>query len=93
MTRKDIEENDIAGMGNAYVLFDSIDDVKMLKEIYVIEDLIIGQLELFIVKKKNLTKKILKIMKKVIIILKVTMKKIKLMRVRLFGMKIMEQIL
>ena len=31
MTRKDIEENDIAGMGNAYVLFDSIDDVKMLE--------------------------------------------------------------
>ena len=28
--RKDIEENDVAGMGNAYVLFDSIDDVKML---------------------------------------------------------------
>ena len=30
MNRKDIEENDVAGMGNAYVLFDSIDDVKML---------------------------------------------------------------
>ena len=26
--RKDIEENDVAGMGNAYVLFDSVDDVK-----------------------------------------------------------------
>ena len=36
------KENDVAGMGNAYVLFDSIDDVKMLEEIYVIEDLIIG---------------------------------------------------
>ena len=42
MTRKDIEENDVAGMGNAYVLFDNVDDVKMLEEIYVIEDLIIG---------------------------------------------------
>ena len=30
MTRKDIEENDVAGMGNTYVLFDSVDDVKML---------------------------------------------------------------
>ena len=30
MTRKDIEENDVAGMGNAYVLFYNIDDVKML---------------------------------------------------------------
>jgi hypothetical protein len=40
------------------------------------------------VKKKNLTKKILKIMKKVIIILKVIIKKIKLIRVGL--MKIME---
>ena len=30
MPRKDVEENDVAGMGNAYVLFDSIDDVKML---------------------------------------------------------------
>ena len=26
--RKDIEENDVDGMGNAYVLFDSVDDVK-----------------------------------------------------------------
>ena len=40
--RKDIEENDVDGMGNAYVLFDSVDDVKMLEEIYVIEDLMIG---------------------------------------------------
>ena len=38
--RKDIEENDVAGMGNAYVLFDSVDDAKMLEEIYVVEDLI-----------------------------------------------------
>ena len=30
MPKKDIEENDIAGMGNAYVLFDSVDDVKIL---------------------------------------------------------------
>ena len=30
MSRKDIEENDVAGMGNAYVLFDSVDDVKIL---------------------------------------------------------------
>ena len=28
MTRKDIEENDVAGMGNDYVLFDSIDNGK-----------------------------------------------------------------
>ena len=28
MTRKDIEENDVAGMENAYVLFDSVDDAK-----------------------------------------------------------------
>ena len=35
MTRKDIEENDVAGMGNIYVLFDSVDDVKMLEEIYL----------------------------------------------------------
>ena len=28
MNRKDIEENDVAGMGNAYVLFDSVDDAK-----------------------------------------------------------------
>ena len=42
MPRKDVEENDVAGMGNAYVLFDSVDDVKMLEEIYVIEDLMIG---------------------------------------------------
>ena len=40
----------------------------------------IGQLKLFIVK-KNLTKKILKIMKKVIIIFKVIMKKIKLSQI------------
>ena len=26
--RKDIEENDVAGMGNAYVLFDSVNDAK-----------------------------------------------------------------
>ena len=36
------KENDVAGMGNAYVLFDNIDDVKMLEEIYVVEDLMIG---------------------------------------------------
>ena len=35
MTRKDVEENDVAGMENAYVLFDSVDDVKMLEEIYL----------------------------------------------------------
>ena len=40
-------------MGNAYVLFDSVDDAKMLEEIYVVEDLIIGKLELFIMKKKK----------------------------------------
>ena len=28
MPRKDVDENDVAGMGNAYVLFDSIDDAK-----------------------------------------------------------------
>ena len=28
MPRKDVEENDVAGMGNAYVLFDSVDDAK-----------------------------------------------------------------
>ena len=42
MPRKDIEENDVAWMGNAYVLFYNIDDVKMLEEIYVVEDLMIG---------------------------------------------------
>ena len=36
------KENDVAGMGNAYVLFYNIDDVKMLEEIYVVEDLMIG---------------------------------------------------
>ena len=30
MPRKDVEENHIAGMGNTYVLFDSVDDIKML---------------------------------------------------------------
>ena len=30
MIKKDIEENDVAGMGNDYVLFDSVDDVKIL---------------------------------------------------------------
>ena len=35
MTRKDIEENDVAGMENIYVLFDSVDDAKMLEEIYL----------------------------------------------------------
>ena len=30
MIRKDIEENDVTGMGNAYVLFYNIDDVKIL---------------------------------------------------------------
>ena len=40
--RKDIEENDVTGMGNVYVLFYNIDDVKMLEEIYVVEDLMIG---------------------------------------------------
>ena len=35
MPRKDVEENDVAGMENAYVLFDSVDDVKMLEEIYL----------------------------------------------------------
>ena len=30
MPRKDIEENDVAGMGNVYVIFDSVNDVKML---------------------------------------------------------------
>ena len=29
MNKKDVEENDVAGMGNIYVLFD-VDDVKML---------------------------------------------------------------
>ena len=48
--------------------------LKMLEEICVVEDLMIGWLGLFIVKKKNLTKKIVKIMKKVII--KVIIKKI-----------------
>ena len=33
MNRKDIKENDVTGMGNTYVLFYSIDDVKMLEEI------------------------------------------------------------
>ena len=28
MPRKDVEENDVAGMGNTYVLFDSINDDK-----------------------------------------------------------------
>ena len=35
MTRKDVEENDVAGMENIYVLFDSVDDAKMLEEIYL----------------------------------------------------------
>jgi hypothetical protein len=30
MPRKDVEENDVTVMGNASVLFDSIDDIKML---------------------------------------------------------------
>ena len=42
MTRKDFEENDVTGMGNTSVLFDSSDDVKMLEEIYIVEDLMIG---------------------------------------------------
>ena len=30
MIKKDIEENNVTRMGNDYVLFDSVDDVKML---------------------------------------------------------------
>ena len=31
MTRKDFEENDVAGMGNVYVLFYSVDDAKNVR--------------------------------------------------------------
>ena len=31
MPRKDIEENDVAGMGNVYVLFYSVDDAKNVR--------------------------------------------------------------
>ena len=33
MPRKDVEENDVAGMGNAYVLFDSVDAKNVIRNI------------------------------------------------------------
>ena len=77
-------------MGNAYVLFDSIDDAKNVRRNLCCRRFNDRLVRIIYCEEEKFDKKILKIMKKVIIILKVIMKKIKLMRVRLFGMKIME---
>ena len=74
-------------MGNAYVLFDSVDAKNVIRNICCrrFNDRLV---RIIYCEEEKFDKKILKIVKKVIIILKVIMKKIKLMRVGL--MKIME---